>query len=175
MIPVDGSTAFNAQGLFLTSLICNMGSDGLTEGNAIRLVSLETINTTNPAWPTQSGGVVNQYVYDARFPKMFMVLPKPTSAIWVLAAYQALPAPIPPGGAHGSEVYAYGGSSTQTITIDDRYLDDLVHYLVAKCFMKDAEFAANQPKADFFMNLFTGSLKTHAEVMMAMNPALAKS
>jgi hypothetical protein len=175
MIPMDGSASVTVRGMFLTSLICNMGSDGLTEGSAIRLVSLDTATAANPDWPTQSSDMVEEYVFDARYPQVFLTLPKPNAAIWVLAAYQSLPVAIPAGGNPGAEVYAFGGSSTQTITIDDRYVDDLVHYVVGRTLLEQVEQAADQPRGEFFFGLFGSSLKAHADMMRAMDPSLARS
>lgn len=175
MLPADGSPAVTLRGLMLTELHMNMGADGQTEGNAIRLVSGQTLTASRPEWPTRQANGVEQYVFDARYPTFFLVSPRPVSAWWVLASYQSMPVEIPAGGAPGSEIYAFDGGSTQTITIDDRFQDDLVLYIAGRCKMEEVEGAADIATGSAYMSAAMSNVKGHAEVMMAMNPALKRS
>ena len=98
----------------------------------------------------------------------------PEVAQWVEVAYLAdpvvipLPAPVPPA----TSAYGYNGTSTTTISIDDKYVDDLVNYILARAYLKDAEFAGSANLATAHTNLFISSLNAQVTAMTGVNPNL---
>lgn len=175
--PGDGSSpSAPILGTMLLDVLCNMGSDGVTPGKAIRLLQdgREVLDTQNPDWHTQTAASSSLYVFDPRTPKYFHVFPGVSGAAlrWVRVAYAAQPIKIPDGGAAGSELYAYGGSNTTVISVSDDHIDDLVNYVCARAFMKNAQFAGNGPNAQAYTALFTGSLNAKVTAITGNNPNL---
>lgn len=170
--PGDGSTPATKNGIALVDVIRNMGADGLTPGLPINVVQREEIDSISPNWHSVAGnGVIDHFVFNPLFPKDFYVVPAADAATWVEVAFNAAPAAIPLASPAGK--YAWVGSSDATvISLDDIYIDDIVNYIAARAFMKDAAYAANQSMAQFYAGLFTASLNAHVEAITGTNPNL---
>jgi hypothetical protein len=174
VLPGDGSTPADVAGTYLQSLIRNMGANGTTPGLPIRAMDREILDAATPTWHTAAVGQytgVRGVVFDPRFPKVFYVTPALPAATnwWVEAAILADPVLIP----HAADgTYAIGGASTLTISIDDKYVDDLMNYVMARAFMKDAEWAANPAMAQTYAALFTGSINAQVAALTGVNPNL---
>lgn len=168
IIPGDGSAPAAVFGNYLLSVLRNMGSNGLTPGRAIRLGDREVLDVNNPTWHSETGEYVSQYMFDPRFPKVFYVSPgiKSTGTYWAEVSFLADPTEILATG-HGMD-----GASTTKITIDDRYVDDLVNYILARAYMKDAEFAANPNLAAAHTAMFTSSINAQVAALTGVNPNL---
>lgn len=169
--PGDGSTAADVYGNAMQSVIRNMGADGLTPGRAVRLVDREILDANNPDWHLPPGTLapVSQWVFDPRFPKVFYVYPGiPANQNWWLeVSYLANPVEISPDGEYASD-----GDSNTTISVDDKYVDDLVNYILARAYQKDAEFAGDSGQAAQHTALFTGSINAQAAALTGVNPNL---
>jgi hypothetical protein len=173
--PGDGSAAEAVYGNFLNDVVRNMGQDGATPGRAVRVVSREVLDSQNPDWHTIAGaGRVDQFVFDPRSPKVFYVTPAvgPTST-WVEISYLANPVEIPNTGTIAAPLYGADGNSNTAISIDDKYIDDLVNYVLARAYMKDADFASSQPNAAAYTSMFTGSLNAQVQALTGNNPNLS--
>ncbi|WOB06469.1 DUF6682 family protein [Piscinibacter gummiphilus] len=168
----DGSTATDVRGNFLQSLTRNMGADGQTPGRVIRIVDREVMDANNPAWHTEEDSVVTAFMYDPRFPKYLYVYPAVPNGqdVWVEGSMLIDPPELAvPGSAN---YYAANGSATEVIPIDDRYVDELVQYILARCYMKDAEFAGNERQAVIHTNAFVTSINAIGTALNGVNPNL---
>lgn len=165
----DGSTPAQVLGNYLQSVIRNMGADGLTPGNAVRIADREVLDVNTPNWHTATANAVSQYVFDPRTPKIFYVSPgvPATPNVWVEISYLASPVEISVSGSYGMD-----GVDTTKISVDDRYVDDLVNYVLARAYMKDAEFANNANQAAAATQLFTGSINAQVAALTGVNPNL---
>jgi hypothetical protein len=177
-IPGDGSTpAVPILGTQLLDIICNMGTDGLTPGNSVRLLpdGREVLDTQSNGWHGVVGTSVSYYLFDPRTPRYFHVYKgvHATTPVWVRAAFTAQPIAIPAGGAPGSEIYNVGGGSTVKISIADEHIDDLVNYTVARAYMKNAKQGSAQSAA-VFASMFTGSLNAKVMALTGNNPNLQR-
>lgn len=177
--PGDGSTpTVPILGTQVLDVICNMGTDGLTPGKSVRLLTdgREVLDTQSPGWHSVTGPESSLFMFDPRFPRYFHVYPGVPSATlrWVRIAYTAQPIKIPDGGSVGSEIYLYGGTNTAVISVADEYIDDLVNYVCARAFMKNAQFAGNGPNAQMYTSLFTGSLNAKVAALTGNNPNLKR-
>ncbi len=174
IIPGDGSLPTNVSGTILQSLIRNMGTNGATPGAPIRVMDREILDTTSPDWHTPPSGTytgVRGYVFDPRFPKVWYAYPAVPAGTnwWVEGSILADPVLIP----HAAEGdYAIGATSSLTISIDDKYVDDLLNYVMARAFMKDAEWAANPAMAQAYTQLFVGSINAQVAALTGVNPNL---
>ncbi|MBU3577578.1 DUF6682 family protein [Polynucleobacter sp. UK-Kesae-W10] len=169
VVPGDGSTAADVHGNGLVSVIRNMGSDGLTPGNAIRIVDREVLDIYSPEWHTTTDTKVSGFVFDPRIPKYFYVTPGvPASpAVWVEASFLADPLEV-----SATPDYGYNGSDTTTISIDPKFVDDLVNYILARAYGKDSESASNKVLADGYTTQFVGSINAQATALLGVNPNL---
>lgn len=172
VIPGDGSAATTVYGNFLLRLVRNMGAAGQTPGSALRIVDQEILDTNDPDWHTRTG-TPNTYTFDPRTPKVFYVSPgvAANATVWVEAAYLANPLDIAAPAA-GQSLYGMNGASTTTISIDDKFIDDVVSYILARCYLKDATFASNSPLASSHVQMFVGSINAQVTALTGVNPNL---
>lgn len=169
VLPGDGSTAANVAGNYLQSVVRNMGSNGSTPGNAVRIADREVLDVNAPDWHTKTGSTVSQYMFDPRNPKTFYVSPGvPASPnVWVEVSFLADPVEVSASGSYGMD-----GTDTTAIPIDDKYTDDLVNYILARAYMKDAEFATNAQQAAAAAQMFLGSINAQVTALTGVNPNL---
>lgn len=174
--PGDGSTPSAAiLGIQLVAgIMRNMGSDGLTPGPSVRLVSQDIMDSQNPSWHTVTGNAVKCLVSNPATPHYFYVYPAPTNspAVWIEVPYTAQPIKIPNTAAAGSEAYLAEGASSLTISIADEFVDDLVHYCAAWLYIKNAQTTGNAEKAATHTNLFLASLNAKVQAITGTNPNL---
>jgi hypothetical protein len=71
-------------------------------------------------------------------------------------------------------LYLVSGVSTTKISVNDEHIDDLVNYVCARAFMKNATFSANGPAAANYTALFTGSLNAKVTALTGNNPNLQR-
>lgn len=169
IVPGDGSSAVNVQGNALQSLVRNMGTNGSTPGKAIRITDRETLDVNDPNWHSATASAVSQYVFDPRTPKLFYVSPgvPSTNNVWVEVSWLTDPVEVNVAGS-----FAWDGSDTTVISIDDKFTDDLVNYILARAFMKDAEAAAAASNALAAAQMFVSSINAQAAAITGVNPNL---
>lgn len=165
----EGDTPAVVMGNFVQHVIRNMGSNGLTPGRGIRITDHEILDVNSPDWHTQTSTSISMYTFDPRQPKTFFVSPgvPATPNVWIEISYLADPVEIPVGGSYGMD-----SNDTTVISIDDKYVDDLVNYILARAYMKDAEFANNASQAAAATQLFTGSINAQVAALTGVNPNL---
>lgn len=174
IVPGDDSAPAAVYGNYLNDVVRNMGTDGKTAGRAVRVVSREVLDSQSPDWHTYVGsGRIDQFVFDPRSPKVFYVSPAvgPTPT-WIEMSYLANPVEIPNSGTAAAPLYGADGNNETVISVDDKYIDDLVNYVVARAYMKDADFASSQPNAAAYSGMFTGSLNAQVQALTGNNPNL---
>jgi hypothetical protein len=168
--PGDGSTAATVKGKILLDVVRNMGSDGLTPGRAIRVVSRDVLDQSNPDWHTETDSEITEYVFDQRTPKYFYVSPGASSSgdVWVEVSHLVNPTDV----AYVADSMRFDGASTTLISIDDQFIDLLVNYMLARAHMKEAESAGNAAIAAAHINIFTSSINSQSMVLTGVNPNL---
>ena len=173
--PGDGSTPSQPiLGTQLLGVLNNMGAAGTTPGRVVRVVPRQILDDQSPLWQAIEGPEVRQFAYDPATPLYFFVTPAvpATGSVWVRVAWAAQPARYANTGAPGSELYRYDGTSATKLNLRDEFIDDIVNYIVARAYMKNAQYAGNDQKASTFASLFTGSLNAKVTVATGHNPNL---
>jgi hypothetical protein len=167
--PGDGSSPADVRGAMLQDVVRNMGADGTVPGRVIRVVDRDVLDASMPDWHTKTG-TPSQYTFDPRSPKVFYVSPGVAQGanVWVELNYLADPASVPNTG----NLYAYNGVSTTRLSIDDRNVDDLFSYVMARANLKDAEFGGNAQLTSLFTNMFTSSVNAQVMALTGVNPNL---
>jgi hypothetical protein len=172
ILPGDGSAASGVlHGNFLQFVSHNMGSDGLTPGRALRIVDRDVLDATNPNWhlPGKSSDAPTQYVFDPRTPKQFWVCPGIASSATVWVELAGL---FDPKKLDSTLDYTAGAPLTTTLSVDDKFVDDLLNYVLARAYMKDAEAQGNLNLVAAHSKLFVDSINAQAHAMTGVNPNL---
>lgn len=157
------------KGLTLLRVVCNMGSDGVTEGRAVRLVDQRTLDAVSPDWrlAANAKATVTSVCFDPQVPREFAVTPPvpATGSVWVRAMFVAQPVKL--------TAASYLADAVTVIPLPDEHIDDLVNYIVARANMIDSEWA-DANKAAFFSGLFLNSLNGKVASASGSNPNLKK-
>ena len=174
-VPGDGVSLGGVAlyGVQLLDIVRNMGVDGLTPGKAITYADRSDLDNLDEDWHTKTATSVQDYTFDERLPTQFFVTPgAPASPVmYVELQWNAMPRVIPAGGAPGAEVYLASGGSTQVITIADKFLDDLVNYILARAQLKDAKFA-DATKTTLYSQMFVTSINAQVAALTGSSPNL---
>lgn len=171
--PGDGSTPAAAiLGIQLLDVVRNMGADGLTPGKSIRVVQREILDSQTRNWHQITGPAVDQFTFDPATPRYFYVTPGVVGNVWVELAYTAQPTRITAPATPGTELYRYDGANNTLLSLPDEFIDDIVNYVVARAYMKNAQFAGDGGKASTFISMFTGSLNAKVAALTGTSPNL---
>lgn len=169
--PIGGDID-TVDGVALQSVIANMGANGETPGSVIRLVAREVLDASRPAWHTDTGATVRNYVYDPDNPTEFYVWPHPAPGtnLWLRISYLANPKAIAAPGV--TSLYGAASNNTTTLSVADTWVDDLWNYVMARLYLRDSEDAANAALAATHTQAFVGSINAQAQMLAGKNPNL---
>ncbi len=170
ILPGDGSTAVEMRGnRLLSAPIRSMGADGMTPGRALRAVERAVLDQSLPYWHQSVGSEITQIVYDPLTPKVFFVCPgvKATGTAWIEIPWLPDPLEISQSGD-----YSAAGTDATKLSIDDKNVDDLANYVIARAYMKDAEYEGSLQLAATFAGQFASSINTQAVAAGLPNPKL---
>ena len=132
---------------------------------AIRMINRRSLDQANPDWPTDTdAALVENYMFDSRNPKEFMVYPPQPSTLqgYVEVVYSAEPADL--------------SVDTDPIILADSYAPALTDYVVSRALSTDAEYGENSAKVALHYNQFFGAMtqKTTADLAVEPVPATTK-
>jgi hypothetical protein len=153
-----------SNGAKLIEVVRNAASTGTKK--AVRMVNREILDAQVPNWHNITGAVdVLHFMYDLRDPKTFYVYPPalPTTQLDIVYAAYPTDVPEPADGALFSAV-------TGTISLPDIYSNALLDYILARCFMKDSEYAGNAARATAHYQLFAAALGVELKGTMTFAP-----
>lgn len=172
VIPGDGQLPDDIRVIQVQDIVRNMGADGASPGAAVSVVSREDLDAVSRIWhTTRPARAIEHYAVDPRMPGYIYVYPPVrTEGLWVEAMLLACPREIPAPAAPGD--YAVNGQSSARIGVPDQHATDLLNYILARCWMKDAEEAANQSLAQTYAAMFVNSINAQAQVQTGHNPNL---
>jgi hypothetical protein len=146
----------------LIEVVRNMGSDGETPGDHIRLIDKRFLNAQRPSWASDSpSATVRFYMYDDRVPRRFEVYPPQPAANqgYVLVSC----AETPPDLGKDAE--------DTTMLVDDIYANAIVHYIVAKAVSGEPEHTS---LAAAHMSMFLQAMGVKEEVEVRDDPNVRK-
>lgn len=152
-----------AGGIRLLDVMRNLGVDGLTPGNVVRIVSREVLDAQIPTWHSDTGQTaIKHYCHDPRDPKHFYVYPRPhaVTVVQVEVLYSSAP----------SDCALPSASPNAVISLDDVYGNALLDYILYRAYSKDAEYAANKVRADGHYAAFVTSLGLKLKADVATSP-----
>lgn len=123
-----------------------------TNGAAIRPVERAQLDAIEPSWYTNTGvTAIKHTMVDAREPDVYYVYPPAAVGASVDLVYAAWPADVAtPSGVTAATV-------TGNANVDDSLKIALLHFVVARAYMVDAEFGGNATLAATHLQLFSAS------------------
>ncbi len=140
------SQSLPASGFQLLDILCNMGTDGSTPGDAVKLIDREILDAMIPGWPAATtSATVQYYMYDETVPTKFLVYPpQPSSSFgYVRMRYGAAPAEI---------------GLTDTILIPDIYRGVLQDYMLFRAYSMDSDVPASATRAVSYYQAYQAAL-----------------
>jgi hypothetical protein len=150
-----------ANGAKLIEVIRNSGTK-----RAVRLTNREILDAQMPGWHALAGqNEVLHYMYDPRDPRVFYVYPPATTSAQLDIVYAAYPTDVvePADGATYTAV-------TGNISLPDIYGNVLQDYILARCYMKDSEYAGNAQRAQAHYTLFANALGIELKGTLDFSP-----
>ena len=153
-IPSDGVMLLNVTRNMLSAN--NNGTDD--PGRVIRITDREILDAENPAWHVDDANVeVLHYIFDEDDPTRYFVYPpQPSVTGYVNILYSASPTPLAALG--------------EDIKVPDIYANQIVDYVLYRCYTKDSSYAGNAQRAMNHYQLFRESLGAKSEIDLASTP-----
>jgi hypothetical protein len=155
-----------ASALRLLDVTRNMASTSTYR--VIRLVARSVLDDQRPGWHAETGTVnIQHYTFDPRQPKEFFVYPPATTAAQVEVVYTDSP------GAHtlSESDLDPEGTNTEVIKLDDIYMSPIIDWILYRAYSKDAEYGANEQRAQASYAAFNAALSTKNQVDAASAPS----
>jgi hypothetical protein len=144
-------------GTELLSVVRNMGTDGVTPGNAIRLVDRGIKDEFNPSWHSDTPSIIaTEYMFDDRLRANFYVYPPQPQVPGYAEVCECVPPPDIP-------------TVNDPITITDNYAPALIEFIVFRFFSRDSE-EASAAKATTHAQMFASLIGGKRQVDEANSP-----
>ena len=132
-IPTDGWRFLN--------VIRYMGTDGTKPGRAVRLVSQELLDASDPNWHgAKQEDVPKNFIFNEQEQDIFYVYPPNTGRGYAQINY----APVPTGIT----------SEASPIQVNDIYQTAILDYILYRACSKDAEYAPGLQLASGYLSMF---------------------
>jgi hypothetical protein len=134
----------------------------------IRLVARSVLDDQRPAWHAETGTTsIQHYTFDPRQPKEFFVYPPATTAAEIEVVYTDSP-----GATTLTEAQLDpAGTDATTILLDDIYMSPMIDWILYRAYSKDAEYGANEQRAQAAYGAFNAALATKNQVDSAVSPS----
>lgn len=151
----------------LVSVVRNVAST--SNKYSVHLSTKAVLDAQRRGWYSETANVsTEQYVFDPRQPKEFMVYPPATTATQLEVLY----AQVPTG--HTLTDEQLGNIATaETIRIDDTYANALQDYVLYRAYTKDADQQGNAARAVAHFQAFQNALGVSAQANAASQPGVA--
>jgi len=134
----------------------------------IRLVARSVLDDQRPAWHAETGTTaIQHFTFDPRQPKEFFVYPPATAAAEIEVVYTDSPGAT----ALTESQLDPAGSDTTVILLDDIYMSPMIDWILYRAYSKDAEYGANEQRAQAAYGAFNAALTTKNQVDSAVSPA----
>lgn len=119
----------------------NMGATGSTPSKPVRQVSREFLDSTVPAWHSETGSSgIAHFTYDPRDPRTFFVYPAQSAVVHVELVHAAAPVAVT--------------SAAQAGTLGVLYDNALIEFVLYKAYSKDADAQGSAAAAQAHLALY---------------------
>ncbi len=126
-----------------------------TVGSPVRYIDMRILDDQVPDWHVEVGtSDVKHFTADNLDPKTFYLYPAPAVGHAIQIVYSSAPATIT--------------AVSDTITLDDSYLNPILDFMLYRAYSKDADYAQNASRASMHLDAFRIAIgdKTQADVAM---------
>jgi hypothetical protein len=126
-----------------------------TVGSPIRYIDMRILDDQVPDWHVEVGtSDVKHFTADTLDPKTFYLYPAPVVGHAIQIVYSSAPATIT--------------AVSDTITLDDSYLNPILDFMLYRAYSKDANYTQNASRASMHLDAFRIAIgdKTQADVAM---------
>lgn len=163
-------TAQFASGLKLIDVTRNLAAS--SNKQAIRIVSRSVLDDQRPTWHAETGTVnIQHYMYDNRQPKEFFVYPPATTSAEIEVVY----ADAVTEHSLTETQLDPAGTDTTVILLDDIYKSPITDWVLYRAYSKDAEYGANEARAQASYQSFNAALGAKTQVDAAAAPQITTS
>jgi hypothetical protein len=146
-----------ASGWKLLDVIRYMGTNGTTPGRAIRVVSQELLDATDPNWHgARQADAPKNFVFDLQEQDVFYVYPPNSGRGYAQINYAKVPTALT--------------AENQPIQLNDIYQTSLLDYILFRANSKDAEYAPGLQLAASYMQMFMSAFPGREKVDTENNP-----
>lgn len=148
----DSKQVLPSDALRLFTVVRNVVS-----GRPIRKIRRKILDDQYNDWHSHTAANVDHFIYDERDPTSFYVYPRPISPGHTIEIMY----PFAPVAVAIDDF----DTDTQTIGIDDSFLNPLIDFMLYRAYSKDADYAENGARAASHFNVAEQSLgiKTQAD------------
>ena len=137
-----------------------------TSRRAVQMVDRRILDDQSPGWHALPGTTeILHYTYDPRVPTEFFVYPPAATGAVLVGAYSINPADVTEP-ADGSLYTAVAGN----VAIIDSLANALQQYILARCFMKDSEYAGNSARAQAHYQMFADAMGIEVKGTIGVAP-----
>lgn len=151
----DTKQSLPADGLSLFTVVRNV-----TSGRPIREIPREVLDDQYTDWHMHTSDDIDHFAYDPRDPKSFYVYPRPTGASHTIEIMY----PYAPEAVTITDF----DTDTQTIGIDDSYVNPVLDFMLYRAYSKDADYAENAQRAINHLQAAESSIGTKTQSDNAM-------
>ncbi len=141
----------------LVTVARNYEDDGETPLTPIRLVTRALLDASIPTWhmgPCRP--LVENYVYDERYPLTYFVYPPNDGSGHVELVYQGIPAPVT--------------SPEQELVLDDSFVPAILSYVLFRAFSKDSDYAPGAQAATQYFSAYNSELTNAIQARSLTTP-----
>ena len=148
--------------VFMHDITSNMGTDGLTPGRAVSLIDHNTLKDVLPDWRTDTASTITyHWMYEPEIdPLTFYVYPEGDGTGYVEVRYAALPTTLT--------------ATTDTVPLDDIYVNALQEYMLFRCFEKDSDAPNSAMRSQMHIQGFAAMLGVRVSKEMMANPMITR-
>lgn len=151
---VAGSVqALPAGGLRLLDVSHNVG------GNVVSYIDREVLDKFMPSWRNATQSLkIKHWIYENKFPKRYDVYPPAKVGAVLYGTWSTTPTAVT--------------AASDSIVLDDIYLNPLVEFVLYKCYSVDTEFSLKPEIAGAKINVFRSMLGEKTSKDLAFSPDL---
>lgn len=133
---------------------------------AVQMVDRRILDDQTPGWHALPGSAdILHYTYDPRVPTEFFVYPPALGGNTLVGAFSVNPTDITEP-ADGSLYTAVTGN----VAVIDSLANALQQYILARCFMKDSEYAGNAARAQAHYQMFADAMGIEVKGTIGVAP-----
>lgn len=137
----------------------------ISSGRSVRKFDRKVLDTQRRNWHGETQTLkIQGFCYDPRLPREFHVYPPAKAGALVEIVYSRAP------GSHDTATDYLGGDGSQKILLTDNYSNALMYYVLHRCYMKDADFAANASRSAGYWQAMQSAIGVKTQADTAFSP-----